>query len=42
MVCPTENRPCQARVVTKHLKNIYSDEELDEKQTCANFAHADI
>ena len=25
-------------VVTKHLKNIYSDGELDEKQTCANFA----
>ena len=25
-------------VVTKHLKNIFSEGELDEKSTCANFA----
>jgi death-on-curing family protein len=26
-------------VVTKHIKNILSDQELDEKLVCANFAH---
>jgi hypothetical protein len=26
-------------VVTKHLKNIFSDNELDEDSVCANFAH---
>lgn len=25
-------------VVTKHLKNVFSENELDEKSTCANFA----
>jgi hypothetical protein len=26
-------------VVTKHIKNIFKDEELNEKAVCANFAH---
>lgn len=26
-------------VVTKHIKNIFKDKELDEKTVCANFAH---
>lgn len=26
-------------VVTKHIKNIFSDKELDEKVVCAKFAH---
>jgi len=26
-------------VITKHLKNIFKEEELDEKVVCANFAH---
>jgi len=26
-------------VITKHLKNIYDDKELNEKTTCAEFAH---
>ena len=26
-------------VVTKHLKNIYDDEELERESTCAKFAH---
>lgn len=25
-------------VVTKHLRNIYEERELDKKSTCANFA----
>jgi hypothetical protein len=25
-------------VITKHLKNIYEEEELDKDSTCANFA----
>ena len=26
-------------VVTKHLKNIFAENELDEKSVCANYAH---
>ena len=26
-------------VITKHIKNIFKDKELDEKAVCANFAH---
>ncbi len=26
-------------VVTKHIKNVFKDKELDEKAVCANFAH---
>ncbi len=26
-------------VITKHLKNIFSEKELDENSVCANFAH---
>ena len=26
-------------VVTKHLKNIFTEKELEEKSVCANFAH---
>lgn len=26
-------------VITKHLKNIFNEEELDEKVVCVNFAH---
>lgn len=26
-------------VITKHLRNIFRNEELDEKAVCANFAH---
>ena len=26
-------------VITKHLKNLFSDDELDETTVCANFAH---
>lgn len=26
-------------VVSKHIKNIFKDNELDEKVVCANFAH---
>lgn len=29
-------------VITKHLNNIFSDGELDEKSTCANFARVQI
>ena len=27
-------------VITKHLNNIFDDEELDKNSVCANFAHA--
>lgn len=26
-------------VISKHLKNIFKEDELDEKVVCANFAH---
>ena len=26
-------------VITKHLKNIFNDGELDKNQVCAKFAH---
>ena len=26
-------------VITKHLKNIFNESELDENMVCANFAH---
>lgn len=26
-------------VITKHLNNIFDDEELDKNSVCANFAH---
>jgi len=26
-------------VITKHIKNIFSDKELNEKSVCAKFAH---
>ena len=26
-------------VITKHIRNILEDSELDEKSTCAKFAH---
>ncbi len=26
-------------VVSRHIKNIFKDKELDEKEVCANFAH---
>ena len=29
-------------VVTKHLKNIFKERELDEKSTCANFAQTEF
>lgn len=29
-------------VITKHLNNIFSDRELDEKPTCAIFAQVQI
>ena len=29
-------------VITKHLKNIFAESELDEKLVCANFAHTTI
>lgn len=28
-------------VVSKHLKNIFTEGELDEKLVCANFAHTE-
>lgn len=33
---------CDRSVITKHLQNIFSDGELDEKATCANFALVQI
>lgn len=30
---------CERSVITKHIRNIIKDQELQEKSICANFAH---
>ena len=30
---------CDRSVVTKHLRNIFDSEELNESEVCAKFAH---